>query len=195
MNRSSSTSAYYNILYRGGLDVVLMMGELPLLLVPPEEGTTVALILLSPFLPVLLWVSFFLSSSRGNTSKSNATLAMTSKAPENEEEDLGDRFVSKNKEKELERNANTSIDPSIHWLKHSSIHRSINQLIHQLIHQYIDQSIGQSIDWSIHWSIDPSILRSFNRSTHWSIYPSINQLINALINTSINQCIDRSIHP
>ena len=28
-------------------------------------------------------------------SKSDATLAITSKAPENEEEDLGDRFVSK----------------------------------------------------------------------------------------------------
>ena len=38
-------------------------------------------------------------------SKSDATLAMTSKAPENEEEDLGDRFVSKNKEKD------PSIDP------------------------------------------------------------------------------------
>ena len=35
-------------------------------------------------------------------SKSDATLAMTPKAPENVEEDLGDRFVSKNKEKELD---------------------------------------------------------------------------------------------
>ena len=46
-------------------------------------------------------------------SKSDATLAMTSKAPLNEEEDLGDRFVSENKEKELDRNAHTLIDPSI----------------------------------------------------------------------------------
>ena len=47
-------------------------------------------------------------------SNSDATLEMTSKALENEEEDLGDMFVSKNKEKELDRNAHTSIDPSIH---------------------------------------------------------------------------------
>ena len=47
-------------------------------------------------------------------SNSDATLAMTSKAPENEEEDLGDRFVSENKEKEIERNAHTLIDPSVH---------------------------------------------------------------------------------
>ena len=46
-------------------------------------------------------------------SKSDATLAMTSKAPQNEEEDLGDRFVTKDKEKELDGNAHTSIDPSI----------------------------------------------------------------------------------
>ena len=71
-------------------------------------------------------------------SKSDATLAMTSKAPENEEEDLGDRFVSENKEKELDGNAHTSIDPSIHQSNHPSIHRSINQLIHRSIHQYID---------------------------------------------------------
>ena len=56
-------------------------------------------------------------------SKSNATLAMTSKATENEEEDLGDMLVSENKEKELDVNAHTSIDPSID--------RLINQLIHQ----------------------------------------------------------------
>ena len=43
-------------------------------------------------------------------SKSDATLAMTSKAPENEEEDFGDRFVSKNKEKELDGNAHILID-------------------------------------------------------------------------------------
>ena len=54
MNRSSSTSAYCNILCCGGLDVVLLMGELPLLLVLPEEGTTVALLFLLPFLPKLL---------------------------------------------------------------------------------------------------------------------------------------------
>ena len=47
-------------------------------------------------------------------SKSDATLAMTSKAPGNEEEDLGDRFVSENKEKDLGGNAHTSIDPPIH---------------------------------------------------------------------------------
>ena len=47
-------------------------------------------------------------------SKSDATLAMTSKAPENEEGVLGDIFVFKNKEKELDGNAHTSIDPSIH---------------------------------------------------------------------------------
>ena len=47
-------------------------------------------------------------------SKSDATLAMTSKPPENKEEDLGDRFVSKNKEKDLDGNSHTSIDPSIH---------------------------------------------------------------------------------
>ena len=34
-------------------------------------------------------------------SKSYATLSMTSKAPENEEEDLGDRFVSEKKRKSL----------------------------------------------------------------------------------------------
>ena len=39
---------------------------------------------------------------------------MTSKALENEEEDLGDRFMSENKEKEPDINAHTSIDPSIH---------------------------------------------------------------------------------
>ena len=43
--------------------------------------------------------------------KSDSTLAMTSKALENEEEYLGDRFVSENKEKELDRNAHPSIDP------------------------------------------------------------------------------------
>ena len=51
-------------------------------------------------------------------SQSDATLAMTSKAPENEEEDFGDRFVSKNKEKELDGNALISIDPSIHRSHH-----------------------------------------------------------------------------
>ena len=56
-------------------------------------------------------------------SKSDATLAMTSKSPENKEEDLGDRFVSKNKEKEIDGNAHTSIDPSIHQSNHRSIHR------------------------------------------------------------------------
>ena len=76
----------------------------------------------------------------------DATLAMTSKATENEEEDLGDRFVSENKEKELDGNAHTSIHTSIHRSDHPSIHRSINQLIHQSIHQYIDLSINQSID-------------------------------------------------
>ena len=67
-------------------------------------------------------------------SKSNAKLAMTSKSPENEEEDIDDRFVSKNKEKELDGNAHTSIDPSIHRSNHPSIHQSINKLIHQSIH-------------------------------------------------------------
>ena len=38
----------------------------------------------------------------GCNCKSDATLAITSKAPENEEGDLSDRFVSKNKEKELD---------------------------------------------------------------------------------------------
>ena len=66
-------------------------------------------------------------------SKSDATLAMTSKAPENEEEDLGDRFVSENKEKELDGNAHTSIESSIN--------------------PSIDQSINQSIDPSINTSI------------------------------------------
>ena len=47
-------------------------------------------------------------------SNSDATLAMPSKAPENEEEDLGDRFVSENKDKYLDGNAHTSINPSIH---------------------------------------------------------------------------------
>ena len=37
--------------------------------------------------------------------KSDATLVMTPKHPENEEEDLGNRFVSENKEKELDENA------------------------------------------------------------------------------------------
>ena len=40
-------------------------------------------------------------------SKSDATLVMTSKAPENEEDDLGDRFLSKNKEKEFDGNEHT----------------------------------------------------------------------------------------
>ena len=79
-------------------------------------------------------------------SKSDATLAMASRAPENEEEDLGDRFVSENKEKELDGNAKTSIDPPIHRLNHPPIHQSINQLIHKTINQYIDRSIGQSIN-------------------------------------------------
>ena len=78
---------------------------------------------------------------------SDATLAMISKAPEKEEEDLGDRFVSKNKEKELAVNGHTYFYPSIHKLNHPSIHPSINQLINQSIHQYIDQSIDQSTDW------------------------------------------------
>ena len=51
-------------------------------------------------------------------SKSDATLAITSKAPVNEEEDLGDRFVSENKEKDIDGNAHTSIDPSIHRSNH-----------------------------------------------------------------------------
>ena len=51
-------------------------------------------------------------------SKSDATLEMTSKAPENEEEDLGDRFVSENKEKELDGNVHTLIDPLIHRSNH-----------------------------------------------------------------------------
>ena len=42
-------------------------------------------------------------------SKSDTTLTMTSKAAENEEEDLGDRFVSENKD--LDGNVHTSIDP------------------------------------------------------------------------------------
>ena len=72
----------------------------------------------------------------------DAILAMTSKVPENEEEDLGDRFVSENKENEIDGNAHTLIE--------SSINPSIDKLIvpsnHQSIHQYIDRSIGQSID-------------------------------------------------
>ena len=51
-------------------------------------------------------------------SKSDATLAITSKAPVNEEEDLGDRFVFKNKEKEIDGNAHTGIDTSIHRSNH-----------------------------------------------------------------------------
>ena len=51
-------------------------------------------------------------------SKSDATLAMISKAPENEEENLGDRFVSENKEKEIDVNSHTLIDPSIHQSNH-----------------------------------------------------------------------------
>ena len=136
------------------------MGGLQLLLFLPEEGKTVVLLLLSPFLPELLWVSFFLSSSRGNMSKSDATLAITSKAPVNEEEDLCDRFVSKNKEKEPDGNAHTSIDP----------------LVNLSIHQWIDHLIDLYIDRSNY--------RSFNQSIHWSIYPLIHPSIQ-LIHRSI----------
>ena len=59
-------------------------------------------------------------------SKYNATLAMKSKALENEEEDLGYIFVSINKEKELDRNVHTSIDSSIHRSNHPSINQSIH---------------------------------------------------------------------
>ena len=154
MNRSSSTSAYFNILCRGGLDVVLLMVGLPLLLVPPEDVTTVALLLISPFLPELLWVYFFLLSSRGNMSKSDATLAMTSKSPENEEEGLGDRFVSENKERELDGNAHTLIDPSIHLSNHPSIHRFVDHLIDPSIDPLIHPSIDHSIDLPIDRWID-----------------------------------------
>ena len=42
---------------------------------------------------------------------------MTSKAPENEEEDLGDRFVSENKEKELDGNAHVTGSWSVEELR------------------------------------------------------------------------------
>ena len=158
-------------------------GGLLLLFVLPEEGTADALLLLSPFLPELLWVSFFLSSSRGNMSKSDATLVMTSKAPENEEEDIGDTFVSENKEKELDRNSLTSINLSIHRSNHPSIHQSI------------DQSIDPSVNPSIHRFIDHLIDPSIHLSTMQSIYPLINLSIDHSIDWSINQCIDQSIHP
>ena len=63
-------------------------------------------------------------------SKSDAKLATTSKAPENHEEDLGDRFVSKNKEKELDLNAHTPIYPSIHRFINHLIDPSIYPSIH-----------------------------------------------------------------
>ena len=126
MNRSSSTSAYCNILYRGGIDVVLLTGGgTPVTISSLQKRARQSCDTLAFHLSFQNFFEvyfFFLSSSRGNMSKSDATLAMASKAPEKEEENLGDRFVSENKEKELDGNAHTSIHPSIHRSNHPSIH-------------------------------------------------------------------------